>query len=168
MIIEVPFISQQKAPPEWRSRACGIACAMMALEYIRKKEILSFDEIIKKGLKEKGYQGGIGWKHNFLACLGDGNAEMKDFKKVSLKGGIDQLALYLWRYSLPIVSVTSDNKKDSHLIILVGVTQNADDIVTKFHYHDPKYKKEKKGAYREMDIEIFKERWRQLAIIFNR
>jgi len=70
-VFETPLYSQYRdiKNKKWNEKACGITALAMACEYYCPDAKVSLPRLIAEGIRRKGYQKRVGWKHAPLAEL---------------------------------------------------------------------------------------------------
>ncbi len=176
MILEVPYYSQRTdvSDPEWKERACAMACMKMTLDFLGAGTP-SLDEMIQKGVELEGF-GPSGWIHKSLAELAlmfgktieptEFRSQDEDEAKMLLNKGIITLVRALAE-GVPVpVSVIKEFKHTDkyHIVLLVGAkTENGS--LEGFYYNDPDADSADEGKNKFVSIDTFKKHWRRMALI---
>ncbi len=167
--MEAPYYSQhaEEVEESWRPRACGIVSLRMALEAVGGK-VESSQALINEGVDAGAYIQGIGWKHAGLVALAEkhgAKAYRKEFRKWywHLNPLLMQFALTfrMRRGEVPIVSLTVEGKKDTHLVPLVAYDAKG------FYFNEPAAKSAAEGARKFISYSDFGLRFRRLAIFIS-
>ena len=188
-LLNIPFISQYELPrdPDGLSRACGIACVKMVIDYVGQEKVsfLALSEEAK--MIKGGYLEGIGWtdmgitallrNHN-IGCYSEefrsvfNNTEQKKvlsspFEAGHIERGIKKIAQEIENGRPVIISGIKNWKEKSkpHKMIIVGFEKEGNTI-TGFYYHDP-HDESKDGKNNFIDIENFRTHWRKFAIFLD-
>jgi len=182
--LDVPYYSQHQDVKDeyWKPRACGALCLKSVLDFLKttKKEQPSFfgsftaDEFIKLAGSKNAY-GESGWVHQGLIDIAKDFGIVlirKEFKSENLesqekllKEGIEQIKNSLKENKPVLVSVVKKfSEKDKfHMVVLTGFESEGKSLKG-FYYNDTDYHNEAEGKDLFVDIEIFKDYWRKLAI----
>ncbi len=175
IILNAPYYSQHLdiEDEHWKTRACGIVCLKMAMDNFKDTGI-SLDALIEMANKRGGF-GEYGWIHNFLVQIAKDfgfNAERKEWKSedensqnVLIYEAIREFAERL-SSGVPVIVSTVKNFLDDgkfHLVLLTGYETGANGI-SGFYYHDPDSLSADAGKHKFVPIDVFKKRWRKLAI----
>jgi hypothetical protein len=172
MRLSVPYFSQHLnvADTYWQTRACGMACVKMALDFFHKNSP-PLDDLVWQGVRIDGY-GPSGWIHAALVSILDMQgvaAERKEFKIGELyEAGIAEIILSL-ESGLPVIvsAVKKFEVADKfHMVLLTGFEKESD-TVKGFYYHDPDAQTQEEGMNRFVSSEQFKKHWRRLAIFLR-
>lgn len=175
MQIKVPHYSQYLDVTDelWQPRACGVACLKMLLDS-RKVDTPSLDEMIAQGCAI-GAHGEWGWKHAGLVALARqygsrlDRAEWRQSDSATPdelnEEGIQFLISELRAGRPVIVSAVKKFQEDDkfHMVVLTGFEEK-NGLVTGFYYHDSDTTVRKDGKNLFVPIDIFREKWRKMAI----
>ncbi len=175
IILNAPYYSQHLdiKDEHWKTRACGIVCLKMAMDNLKETGI-SLDALIEMANKRGGF-GEFGWIHDFLVQIAKEfgfNAERKEWKsetesaqEILIYGAIQEFAKLLSNGSPVIVSTVKNflDEDKFHLVLLTGYETDGSSILG-FYYHDPDSLSASAGKHKFVPIDIFKKRWRKLAI----
>jgi len=163
MKLDVPYYSQflDIEDKEWMPRACGIVCVKMILDFYNTKSP-NLDTLIKKGYEEGGYSK-WGWLHDYFVHLFEEfNLNAKREEKIK---NINILVNSLKNKNPVIISAVKYilGQTKFHMVVLTGFEEENGNI-TGFYYHDPESTNIEAGKNLFVDIEIFKQGWREMAI----
>ncbi|MBX4215770.1 C39 family peptidase, partial [Candidatus Parcubacteria bacterium] len=154
--LEVPYYSQfvEISDPEWQSRACGMACLKMVLDFYGAPTS-SLHGMVVKGKEEGGYTPS-GWLHDYSLKVAEhygfaGERREKMEVGPSLAEFKDRLA----KGEPIIVSVFKNfSEKDKfHQVVLIGFEEK-EGALTGFYCHDPDSpdKESRKGIFVELPL----------------
>lgn len=175
MKIKVPYYSQYLDVTDemWQPRACGVACLKMLLDS-KGEHTPALDEMIAQGCAI-GAHGEWGWKHDGLVALAKqygvkiARAEWRQSDLATPdelnEDGIKFIISELRAGKPVIVSAVKKFQEDDkfHMVILTGLEER-DDAITGFYYHDSDTTKSGEGENMFVPIEIFRAKWRRMAI----
>ena len=164
MKISVPYYSQHRdiIDPYWKSRACGVTCLKMVLDFHAKifnTTIPTLDELIKEGIAIKAFSQ-HGWIHQGIVFIAHNHgvpAYQEEFRSLDgmcakriVNFGFKKILKTLDEGKPVIVSVEQNFEESDkfHQVVLVG---REGDL---FLYHEPEAE-DKNGAYREVSTEQF-------------
>ena len=158
---------------KWQPRACGIVCLKILLES-RGVSLPSLDEMIEQGVAIGAY-GESGWKHDGLIALAEmygAQIERAEWRKSDYKNqeelneeGIQFIISELRAFRAVIVSVIKKFQDDDkfHMVVLIGLEEKNGEV-TGFYYHDSDAKVREEGENLLVPIDIFRSKWRRMAI----
>lgn len=152
----------------WFRRACGIACAKMALDYFDATQQKSVVELAEEGRAQGGYSQS-GWRHDyFISLFKERGLEAFRKEKMHYEEGVQEMASYIEKGGLVIAScvVPFMGEKDFHMILLTGVLwkDGRRDIPLGFYYSDPDSLYPESAKNRYVGTEVFGQYWRNMAI----
>ncbi|MDD3481057.1 MAG: papain-like cysteine protease family protein [Patescibacteria group bacterium] len=190
-ILEVPYLSQfdDVSDPEWKSRACGIACLVMVLGFYEGK-LRPIENLIELGTDLKAYDKKYNWydsglcsiagelgftafrrrwelsKADTAVFLDEGRSEEDNeaYNAQALKEGVYTLVETL-RLGSPVIVSVSKNFNEPHKghdIVLTGFEKDGEKLLG-FIYHDPNARGEKR-ANEFVGIDKFLEHWKRRGI----
>lgn len=182
--LPVPFFGQYAAdvPEEWRNKVCGIASLRMALAYVLRDAVVpEMTNLIVESEAIKGWTP-YGLSHDAVVRLAHNRGvaayreEFRSIKVDTAATGVfsesahaEALAAYgraklqeaLVSGCVPIVSVTVPGKRDTHLVPLIGFSEDG------WYYHDPAEYDAQPGAGLFITNEAFEQRFRNLVIFIG-
>lgn len=183
--LDVPFFSQysKEVPEEWRERACGITSLRMVLAHIFEatgKDVPNTSSLIEETTAIDGWEK-CGIEHEAIIRLAHNHGvsayreewrsvevdpKLKTFVESSFAGpllsfGFDKLRSIISEGRAPIVSISVDDKENSHLVPLVGATFDG------WYYHDPAEHDAKPGNNIFISNDEFERRFRKFAIFIS-
>jgi len=169
-ILDIPYYSQHLdvSDESWRSRACGILCLKMAMDFYGKdkKDII---EMIKLGVDKEGYSPS-GWKHDVLVDIAKEfgfSAFRKEYRDREEEGIKDILDFLKKGCPVMVSAVKNFSEKDKfHMVLLTGFEGEGDEIKG-FYYHDPDSLNGDDGKHKFVPKGTFKKYWRKMAIYVN-
>ncbi len=188
-VLDIPYVSQGDLfqNKEGLSRACGMACVKMFIEFAHGESAALIDLLAEGQTIIGGYIAGTGWTHfGLVATLRNHNvgAYAEEFRSVKVKTATKEFAVspyekeHIERGILKIVREIEEERpvivsgiknwkeKDKpHLMLVTGFERDGEKIQG-LHYHDP-YDKEGGGENRFVDIDTFRKNWRKLAIFLS-
>lgn len=183
--LDVPYCSQHEhvTEPHWKSRACGVACVKMALDFLRPDQHITVDDLIDEAVVMNGYTK-QGWSHDALLHLLRNrglHAYREEYRSMLLnpqtrrmvpsayeaklvRNGISKIANVLVKGKPVIVSVEGGfgTNVGTHLIVLTGFAEDGAGLEG-FFYNDPD---SRGGVKKDVFVELprFRQYWRKLAI----
>ncbi len=192
MILPVPFASQYSLPrdKDGLSRACGIACLKMIIDF-RAEEPSRIDDLLHESeLVSGAYIPGIGWSHASLAIILRNHnigAYSQEFRSVykdiehrttlpspyevlHVERGLRKIAGKIKEGKPAIISGikgwNAADKSKLHLTVFTGFEKSDKEEILGFYYHDPDDEKES-GENKYIDINTFRKLWRKFAIFID-
>ena len=192
IVLDVPYCSQHfdVADENWRSRACGIACLKMVMDFHSeraKRKIPSVDELIKENEFINGF-GSFGSEHESLVMIVRNcglRAYRQEFKsaandfvnKTVIKSPFEnELAeegilkkIRKLEAGLPVIvsAVKNFSEEDKfHLVVLTGFQRTGGEL-SGFYYHDPDSFDGEKGKHKFVPADTFRKHWRKMAIFVS-
>lgn len=195
MILPVPFVSQYSLPrdKDGLSRACGLACLKMIIDFRAEEPIPLEDLLHESELVSGAYIPGIGWAHASLAIIlrnhnigaypQEFRSVYKDiahrttlpspYESLHIERGIRKIAGKIKEGKPAIVSgiknwnVADKSRLDKiHLMVFTGVENNEKEGILGFYYHDPD-DENGPGENKFIDISTFRKLWRKFAIFID-
>jgi len=189
MKLDIPYYSQQRdiADEFWQTRACGILCLKMVLDFYGAGAP-GLDEFIKIAVTKGAYHNPNGWLHSKQVEIASDfglTAFRKEFGRVSAKNlvgaedaivysaedGLVYLRNFLALKRPAIVSVAKKFKDPAkfHQIVLTGFEAgDANGKIEGFYYNDPDSQNEQEGKNLFVPLDIFQRYWRGLAIFIHK
>lgn len=195
VILPVPFVSQYSLPrdKDGLSRACGIACLKMIIDF-RAEEPTRLDDLLQESeLVSGAYIPGIGWAHASLAIIlrnhnigaypQEFRSVYKDivhrttlpspYESLHIERGIRKIAGKIKEGKPAIISgIKGWNEADKsrldkiHLMVFMGFEKNDKEEIQGFYFHDPDDEKSP-GSDKYIDINVFRKLWRKFAIFID-
>lgn len=175
MKLNVPYYSQylDVMNADWQSRACGVVCLKMLLG-TKGISTPTLDEMIAQG-DAIGAHGEYGWIHDGLIALAHqygAKLERAEWRRSDEKSpeelneeGIKFLVSRLRMHCPVLVSAIKKFQEEDkfHMVTLTGFEEQ-DGAVTGFYYHDSDTTKRGEGENLFVPIDVFRARWRRMAI----
>lgn len=162
-VFKTPLYSQHRdiKNKKWNKKACGIAALAMMCEYHRPDTHIPFPRLIAEGIRRRGYQRGVGWKHASLAelCrLYRLRGKNFDFAKNSAAFARRELRRMLQTGPV-VVSMWRDAKRHTggHLVTAVGYDH------TSIFLNDPEGKTDA-AIQKRVHWKLFDTAWKKRAI----
>lgn len=177
--IDLPYFSQHAdvTDPEWRSRACGIACLAMIIEYYKKTGFKTLDSLIEHGVSIDAFTT-QGWSHprlvimahnyGVLGYMEEFRSGKPEYHEEFFGKGIEKIVNHL-KNGHPVIISTYRNWTEEgkfHMVVLTGYLADDNGIIG-FYYSDPDAADAETGKGRFVDFNMFKERWRRLVIFLG-
>lgn len=178
--IDVPYYSQSldvldkegNVDKFWFRRACGIACAKMALDYFKTGDKKTIIELAEEGRERGGYSQS-GWRHDYFLELFKEHG-LTSFRKEKMEyvEGVEEMASCVEQGGLVIAScvVPFMEEKDFHMILIKGVkwTDGRRKEPLGFYYSDPDSIYPEQAGERYVGTETFGTYWRNMAIFVTK
>lgn len=185
IILNVPYYSQHLdvEDKKWKSRACGIVCLKIVMDYYGRKTP-PIDDLIKEMEFINGF-GDFGSEHEPLVMIARNyglHAYRQEFKSLIndhinkkvkksshedrlVEEGLNKIIRKLANNQPIIVSAVKNFSESEkfHLVVLVGLEKEGEEIKG-FYYNDPAAFERSEGMHKFVPIETFKKHWRKMAI----
>ena len=156
----------------WFRRSCGMACVKMALDYFTEGGNKTLVEMADEG-KNKGGYSESGWRHDYFVTLFKENG-LQAFReeKMDFVEGTTKIAFHIESGGLVIASciVPFMGEKDFHMILIKGVHWKDDGKTAPigFYYSDPDSLYRDKAEEKYVDMSVFLDYWRKMAIFVSK
>lgn len=170
MKLDVPYYSQfaDVKDPYWQSRACGMACLKMVLEY-HGMSAPSLEEMAKKG-KDEGGHTPSGWRHDYsLEVATRHGLSARREEKMDVSSSLELFRELLHEGEPIIVSVFRNfsEKNKFHQVVLTGFEEKEGALLG-FYCHDPDAPDKEQKKHLFVPLEIFADNWRRMAIFIEK
>lgn len=166
IILDVPYCSQRLDVGDlyWQSRACGMACVKMVLDYYKKGGD-SLINLIKEGVGKEGYCE-RGWIHDVLVeMMKERGLKVfrKEYKSADeneqkrlIEKAIKETINFLSEKGLVIISAIKNfsEEKNFHMVVLIGFEKGENGVIG-FYYHDPDSFSREGGMHKFVPIDTF-------------
>jgi len=190
MKLKVPYYSQRVdvLDSEWKAHSCLVVSVKMVAEFLGVKKIPA-DDWIKEGVYVGAWDGKF-WKHNEIIRLlrnhgifgysqefkavdvNVKNGEMSQSKNTDtfFDKGVEKISKSIDQGVPVIVSIYKyfTEKNRHHGIVIIGYEKDYKNKLKGFYYHDPEMPDEKGGENIFVELEMFKNGWKRLAIFADK
>lgn len=182
MKLEVPYVSQHNdvSDEKWKRHSCPIVCVYMVLKFMKEEDDKieipeAVDDLIYEGFELRG-TGDYGWTHDSLVWLLHNHgvsAYREEFKSIDDSTasrfrdiGIEKIKKSIESGFPVVVSGIKgwNEEKKFHTFLFTGLAEGKSKNIEGFYYHDPDSYSEKDGAHQYIPLDLFKEKWRKMAI----